>query len=380
MAASLESTVVTLRRLAAARELPTASLAEVRRPPPEASPPIVTARDGCYSARLSRPFIRVLKKHPACPPYLVEGISSLEALDLDERIPIPFIHQTLEAAVSVLGDPHLGLKAARERTVGDSGALDYAIHSASTVRHALEAAARYIRLVNDALVLYFEVVGDLAVLRFENHVTLPRPAMDFQIGGIFRALTAAWASIPSEEVVVSFTCAPEGDVSEYASTFTPATVKFGESYNGYALPAKYLDTPLKTADSLLHDVIRRHAEKTIAELPPVQQLTARVRQAIADELSGGNAGIANVAKRLRFSTRTLARKLEQEGTTFSLLLDDMRRRLALRHVASNELELSEIAFLLGFSQTTAFHRAFKRWTGDTPLHFRRSRKSSFPGK
>ena len=72
------------------------------------------------------------------------------------------------------------------------------------------------------------------------------------------------------------------------------------------------------------------------------------------------------------STRTLERRLEREGTTFSDLLEDLRRRLALRYVANPAIPLGEIAFLLGFSHTTGFHRAFKRWTGETPLGYRRA--------
>ena len=75
------------------------------------------------------------------------------------------------------------------------------------------------------------------------------------------------------------------------------------------------------------------------------------------------------------SPRTLGRKLQHEGTSFKHLLDDLRRRMALRYVDGQELGLSEIAFLLGFSQTAAFHRAFKRWTAQTPLEYRRQRRA-----
>ena len=75
------------------------------------------------------------------------------------------------------------------------------------------------------------------------------------------------------------------------------------------------------------------------------------------------------------SPRTLGRRLEHEGTTFKELLDDLRRRLALRYVGgARSRALTEIAFLLGFSQSAAFHRAFKRWTGQTPLEYRRERR------
>jgi AraC-like DNA-binding protein len=74
------------------------------------------------------------------------------------------------------------------------------------------------------------------------------------------------------------------------------------------------------------------------------------------------------------SGRTLTRRLEDEGTTFKDLLDDLRKSLSLRYVGSTDLGLSEIAFLLGFSQSAAFHRAFKRWTAQTPLEYRRARR------
>jgi AraC-like DNA-binding protein len=84
--------------------------------------------------------------------------------------------------------------------------------------------------------------------------------------------------------------------------------------------------------------------------------------------------VANIARQLHISPRTLGRKLEHEGTNFKELLDDLRRRLALSYVGGHDLGLAEIAFLLGFSQSAAFHRAFKRWTGVTPLEYRRARR------
>jgi AraC-like DNA-binding protein len=92
------------------------------------------------------------------------------------------------------------------------------------------------------------------------------------------------------------------------------------------------------------------------------------------ELEGGNPSAVRIASALHMSGRTLTRRLEDEGTTFKDLLDDLRKSLSLRYVGSTDLGLSEIAFLLGFSQSAAFHRAFKRWTQQTPLEYRRARR------
>jgi AraC-like DNA-binding protein len=168
--------------------------------------------------------------------------------------------------------------------------------------------------------------------------------------------------------------APEA-TAEYTRTFDGVPVQFGAAFSGFVFDRTFLDARLASADARLHDVVVRHAESMLEELPRARRLTERVRGAIAAELAGGNPSVTQVAGRLHMSARTLERRLEREGATFSALLDDLRKRLALRYVGSQDLELAEVAFLLGFSQTTAFHRAFKRWTDETPLSFRRAHRA-----
>jgi AraC-like DNA-binding protein len=93
---------------------------------------------------------------------------------------------------------------------------------------------------------------------------------------------------------------------------------------------------------------------------------------IIEGLADGTATADAIAGRLHMSRRTLLRKLEREGTTFKELVDNTRRQFALRYLEAGELGASEIAALLGFAQPSAFHRAFKRWTGTTPLGYRKA--------
>jgi AraC-like DNA-binding protein len=172
--------------------------------------------------------------------------------------------------------------------------------------------------------------------------------------------------------------APESTV-EYERTFGSASLEFAAPFSGFELNWRCLETPLPTADSSLHDVLRKHAEAALAELPRAETLTERVRGVVASELPGGASSVVRVAKTLHMSPRTLERKLAGEGTTFSALLEELRRQLAFRYVGADALDLSEVALLLGFSQTSAFHRAFKRWTGHTPLHYRRARRGARTG-
>jgi AraC-like DNA-binding protein len=151
-------------------------------------------------------------------------------------------------------------------------------------------------------------------------------------------------------------------------------LRFDAAFNGFAFNTQYLSEPVISADPKQHTLIRQHADALIASLPRAQSVTERVRELLAKELAGGDPNLNNVAEQIPMGARTLGRRLEAEGTTFKDLLDDLRKRSALSYVASSQLPLSEIAFLLGFSQTAAFHRAFKRWTNLTPLEYRRSHR------
>lgn len=333
--------------------------------PPKATP----ASELSYSCRVIRPFVRALRGAPSVPPGVFDAVDELEP---DERVPISVAHQLLDAALEWTGDPDLGLKAARECSRGEAGALDYAIMSASTGYDAVTAATRFIRLVNDALDIRIETKGDRVILRFENCVPLNRAAADFEMGALFCVLASVWGATDRSHVTVLIGHQAPADLREYELTFGEAKLQFGCPSYAFEFDADLLRAPLRSADANLHDLMRRHAERVLRELPQALPITRQVKTLITEELADGHPGCAHIAQRLQMSPRTLERRLELEGTTFTRLLEEVRESLALRYVGDEEMPLSQVATLLGFSQTTAFHRAFRRWTGQTPLQYRRS--------
>jgi AraC-like DNA-binding protein len=140
------------------------------------------------------------------------------------------------------------------------------------------------------------------------------------------------------------------------------------------LAGELLDRPVPTADPGLSRIVTAHAEQLLAALAPAaDMLTARVRRQLAEGMANGPMTLTQVARRLHLSERSLQRRLEAEGTRFAQLVDEVRRELALRYIADERLALGEVAYLLGFAEPSPFHRAFKRWTGTTPLAARRAR-------
>jgi AraC-like DNA-binding protein len=108
----------------------------------------------------------------------------------------------------------------------------------------------------------------------------------------------------------------------------------------------------------------------LQKLPKGEAAADAVRRCLAGELCHGQPTLQQIARRLHMSPKTLHRRLDDEGTSFRRVLTEVRRELAARHLTEDQLAISEIAFLLGFSEPSAFHRAFRRWTGHAPLAFR----------
>ena len=325
----------------------------------------------CYSMRLVRPFLRVLQRHPAIPEGMLDPLFALEA---DDRIPIETLHELLRGALVLTQDPYLGLKAGRELQIGEFGVLDYLTWSSPKLDDAIAIIVRYMQLVNDALTIRRESQGDFAIVRLESAVKLPASAEAFEVACFAVVLAMRFGSMEVPQHEVYFTHEAPLSVDEYELTFPRASLHFCQEFAGFRFPRWALDLELPSSDPHLHDVLLRHAETLLSGLPKVESFVARVREAVVGELRGGNPNAKHIARLVHVSTRTLARRLEEEGTNFRAVVDDLRRRMALSYAIDSDMQISEIALLLGFSNSSAFNHAFKRWTGEAPLDYRRARR------
>jgi AraC-like DNA-binding protein len=158
---------------------------------------------------------------------------------------------------------------------------------------------------------------------------------------------------------------PPRDLRPYRDVLGVPMV-FGSRHPELRLRADILARPLLGADLRLTEVLERHAETVLAARAPADEWRRRVTEVLRTQLADGSPRLATIARALAMSERALRRRLESEGTTFVAVVDDLRRALALDMVGDASLSIAEVAFLLGFSEPSAFHRAFRRWTGRTP--------------
>jgi AraC-like DNA-binding protein len=156
--------------------------------------------------------------------------------------------------------------------------------------------------------------------------------------------------------------------------FFGCQVTFGANENRILLKKSDLSIPLLTADDHLYRLLQRLSEAVLeAKKEAKPQFVVAVERAISDRLASGNATQAEVSKALGLSSRTLARRLAEQGTTFFRVVEGYRQAMAESLLLETEMQLTEIAFLLGYSDLSSFSTAFRRWTGHTPSERRKGR-------
>jgi AraC-like DNA-binding protein len=326
----------------------------------------------CYSARFIPPFAQVLSTYESFAP---ESLSKLRAIDPACRIPTTVANDLAIRQVATTGDADLGLKAARVMPLGRAGPLDYAIHSAPTVRQSVTVADRYIRAYSDVLNVRLDREDSRAMVRLEMRISAPRPILDFTMSAWY-ANHVRPPLAGARGIECWFAHPKPRSTTEYERSFEGASLRFEAPSYGFAFDREYLEAPLPCADAPLHALLCEHVELTMGQWAQQPTMSSRVRETASRELLDGDPTVFTVARQLRMSARTLGRRLGREGTTFSAILDSLRQDLAVRYVAHSDLGFADIAFRLGFSHVEAFYRAFRRWTGRTPLSYRRVRVGS----
>lgn len=340
----------------------------------EYNPNVVTtshypALEPSFSLRLVLPFLKVIGGQRGVSGPL---ISKLMAKGPDERLPVSVALRWLDSAVELSGDPDIGLHAVERVEKGGYDVLEYAGRSASSWGESMEQVLRYIRLVNEAADFSLQVREGRAFVELRSRVPLNRAASDFQLAAFAVVARRTLGSLETFEAW--FTHAEPANLTSYRRLFGPIPIHFRAAQDALSFDRALLDVPMKLADPNLNAVLRRHADHLIAELPDPNWLTGKVRQLLLGLIPAGKTNADYVAARLGMSRRTLTRHLQREGATYKDLLEQARRELAYQYLSSRTTEIQQIAFMLGYSETAAFSRAFRRWSGQSPAEFRRSKR------
>lgn len=273
----------------------------------------------------------------------------------------------LELAARAFQDDFLGFHLAQKFELRAIGLLYYVLASSDTLDEALQRAARYSTIVNEGIVLKYRD-GNESGIAFE-YVGVARRSDRHQIEFWMTALVRICRQLtgrrlPASRVRVAHQ--RSGDTSEM-SAFFGGDVTFGAAVDDVAFPASSTPVALVGADTYLNQMLVQYCEEALARRETNRSpFGLKVENAITLLLPHGKARVGEVARKLGVSQRTLARRLASEGQTFASVLQSLRSDLAKRHLSDEGLSISQIAWLLGYQDVSAFTHAFKRWTGRPP--------------
>lgn len=291
-------------------------------------------------------------------------------------LPIEDLTDMLDQVAVLKGAGFFGVDVAKRVTAAHLGVLGYVLLACPHLGAALNRLEKYARLLDRSF--FMEITGD------EKYITFSWPLM---IREVYHPLFAEMGiatfvqyarnltgkDLPLQSV--SFCHEPIVDVSRYTEFFG-CPVQFNQPEAFMSFEINHLNTPLRQPDERLLTILENQAMQALAQIPNQQQFLQQVHAIMLTLCRETLPTLDEVASRLNMSARTLQRKLSDHGFTFQQLLEQTQQHLAEQYLKDERLQLVEIAQLLGYSDQSAFTRAFKRWTGNTPKAYRVSLMAS----
>jgi AraC-like DNA-binding protein len=281
--------------------------------------------------------------------------------------------RAVSSALAISADPALGLRVAWAAPAGALHVVGHLLVNCPTMRDAIAQFFRYSSLILDGT--RWELQEEEEEARFvyaQQLVVAPENARFDAEFCLALVLKLGFQLIGAEPppTWVSFRHAAPPYAAAYAPIFG-GDVRFGESANQIVFKRKYLDVVQLHRDETVRDVLRRRAEELLAERTSDDRLAERIDTLLRSDVDLAAIDLGHLAQRLGTSPRSLQRRLRERGVSLTALYETAKKDVACSALDGAHVSIKDLAYRLGFSEPSAFHRAFKRWTGTTPAEYRR---------
>jgi AraC-like DNA-binding protein len=307
--------------------------------------------------------------HDPAPIYKQAGIDPKAILDPNVRLKFSNVEQLWHLVDELLDDPCFGVKMVDHWHPSRMGSLGYAWLVSTTLRTALGRLERYAHVVTEAFDLETSNTPRGLTVSLSIHPSIKK-LPQFETTPLAILMHMCRYNFGEELTAVNVSLArKEPDCSEEIDNCFKSPITYDAETSSITFSVRDVDKRLPTANrklALMHDDLLMRYLIEIKKGDFIQQ----IKSIIIDHLPDGKVTDQLVASKLNISERSLQRKLQQHGTTFRLVLDSVRQMIALQYIKDPANRMSDIAFLIGFSEQSAFSRAFKKWTGISPLKYR----------
>lgn len=309
--------------------------------------------------------------HDPAPIFRAQNIDVRTISDPNARARKSALTAVWANAEKLIDDPAFGLKSAEFLHPSHLGALGYAWLTSTSLRTALNRLSRYVHFIADNIEVGLDEKDDQVRVTVRESDVVSRMvwASDSSLA-IVTALCRMNYGVALNPVAVDFQHAEPRNSGKYYALFR-CPVGFSRGADCITLHTNVVDKKLPSANPQLAQLNDQVMIQTLGRLSK-ERIVPRVKSIIIENLPSGSVSDEMVAAELNMSTRALQRKLQRKETTFKQLLTETRQELADKYIRNNQLSLTEISFMLGFSEVSSFSRAFKRWTGESPSDYRQA--------
>jgi AraC-like DNA-binding protein len=304
-------------------------------------------------------------------------IASADLADPESRVPLSRYMALIAAAAEATHDKAVALHFGEAVRMQDITLVGLVCEVAETPAEVLQQLNRYASLLvdegSDKPSMLINVTADDrgAWIELVSHIWCSHPPMiEAELTRLVCNTRATFGAVPEFQSIrfplaAEFAYPEPTYAAEYERVYKAPTM-FGSKRNALLIDPRFALLHQPPADRYVFGVLNKRADELLKQLESVVTTRAKVERALMPILHTGNGNMDVTAARLGIGRRTLLRRLKDEGTTFEHVLDELRRTLALGYLAERKCSVNETAYLVGFSDSSAFSRAFKRWTGVSP--------------
>ena len=305
------------------------------------------------------------------------GLREGDLLDPERMLELDPVAAILVSAAEELEDPAFGLHLGANFDLGALGLVTYAVLNASTVEIGLNNLVRYLGTLVEGVGAELATSRGVSVLRASLEGAEPEALRHIFEGGLLlllRMLRRLLGDADWRPSGVAMVHAAPSDTAEHVRLFG-VEPSFAQPSNEIRFDASVLLIHVSGADRSLLPVVEQRLQEVLGAEPGDEPWLAKLRVQIASRLCDGHPSLPGVAPGIGVSARTLQRQLAERGLVYRELVQQARCRLALQYLERTDTDLTEIAFLLGYSELSAFAHAFGRWTGGSPGAHRRTHRA-----
>lgn len=330
-----------------------------------------------YSASIAgsyvRAFVPIIEQHysvKADDIFKEAGIKPEHLQMPGYRLSLYRVFRLLKLAERHTGDPMIGLQLGRHVDARAYEVLGYVLMSCNNLAEALQQLIRFDTLIWDVGGTTLEGEGDKAVLELhpKNVPWVPPEAFEIAVSGQY-AMGKWLTGLNDSPEAVSFRHSPRCDISVYEDVFQ-CEVLFRQPRTALIFSKEYMSVPLRYADPSLKTMMEATGETMLKQYQQESNIANEARAVIHKLLPTAEHDMEVVAQHLQLSPRVFSKKLQAAGYQYKDLVEEVRRDLADYYLSSQSMSITDIAFLLGYSEQSAFSRAFKKWTGYSPKDYR----------